>query len=109
MSIDKHTPIRKGVEAMICRSCNAPIFWAVSVNGKSIPMNEEPVDNGNLAITCYDGNTPVVGRATDSEVERYTSHFATCADAPSWRKRSQPDATTAPHAPVRQQSPNGAK
>lgn len=42
-----------------CRSCRAEILWATTPKGKRAPLNR-------------DG----------------TSHFATCPQAPAWRRRS---------------------
>jgi hypothetical protein len=47
-----------GERARACRSCGAPILWCVTLNDRNAPINA-------------DG----------------TSHFATCPDADSWRRR----------------------
>ncbi len=61
-----------------CRSCGAPIFWAITPSGKRIPLDAEPVEQRGLFVfdNGYAKPPPVV----------YQSHFATCPDADSWRK-----------------------
>lgn len=70
-----------------CRAeeCSAPIVWARTADGKAIPLDVEPTDEGNLAL--------VGGKAMAYELEhaaeklpRYRSHFATCPAAPEFRK-----------------------
>ena len=33
-----------------CRSCQAPILWAKSASGSSVPLNADPVPAGNIAL-----------------------------------------------------------
>jgi len=82
------------VNVQPCRSCKAPIFWAETARGAWIPIDEKPVVDGNLGITLVqDGRiTRAHARALrqndlfDSTADRYVSHFATCPDAPQWRR-----------------------
>jgi hypothetical protein len=70
-----------------CRSCDAEITWATSEQtGKPIPLDATPTANGNLALV--NGKAHYYG-ADDERLhrERYTSHFATCPEAASWRKK----------------------
>lgn len=65
-----------------CRSCGAPIIWARTVNGKAMPLDAEPTDAGNVSLVngvAYVGEQLALPPC-------YTSHFATCPDAPGWRK-----------------------
>lgn len=73
-----------------CSSCGAPVFWAITVNRKRIPIDEVPVDDGNIEITV-----DPKGRRTAHVVStepglfpstRYKSHFATCPNAAHHRK-----------------------
>jgi hypothetical protein len=78
--------------------CRAPIFWALTVNGKAIPIDYEPVANGNLII-CASGPHPM--RLNDAclwvshwiEIEdphgeqlRFVSHCVTCPAAEQFRR-----------------------
>jgi hypothetical protein len=71
-----------------CRSCQAPVRWVRTEGGRAMPLDPEPVDAGNVVIV-REGPPPVVRYvAADEEPgPRFTSHFATCPDAPSWRKK----------------------
>lgn len=70
-----------------CRSCNADIEWATwSDSGKAVPLDIGAVPNGNLALVAgkvhrYGPDDERLARA------RRVSHFATCPQAQSWRKR----------------------
>lgn len=87
-----------GFPADRCRSCNAPIRWAVSLaSGKALPLDEAPTDRGNVWLHEAGeegGNVDVaevlagdkLGRARNAGVALYLSHFATCPDAGKWRK-----------------------
>lgn len=66
----------------LCKSCQAPIFWLRTVTGKRIPVDPEPVDNGNIVLR--DGYAEVVPPTTG--VKAYVSHFVTCPQAKTWRK-----------------------
>lgn len=78
-----------------CRSCGAPIFWAETEQGKSMPVDKDPRPDGNLALWFRGNGTPnpkLIVRHYDERAEaqganRYSSHFASCAQAGSWRKR----------------------
>lgn len=67
-----------------CRSCDAPIEWAVTTNGKRIPLDPHPTLNGNIEL--YDGVAHVVPVDLSATTLRYTSHFATCSDPARHRK-----------------------
>jgi len=78
-----------------CRSCKAPIIWATTTNGKRMTINAAPVDAGNIRLVYRRGdNTPIAHVVAKAERVNYgtdqawyTSHFASCPDADTWRKR----------------------
>lgn len=75
-----------------CKSCGASIVWAHSTLGKAMPFVRD--DSGEWAIDDK-GVARHVGKpaaqlelgATAKPASRYTSHFANCKDAASWRKK----------------------
>lgn len=79
-----------------CRSCHAPIRWAVhEVTGKRMPLDPHPVVTGNVAVVEWRGGEPMslpvvaVGKAIAERSitpYRYVSHFATCPNAKSHRR-----------------------
>lgn len=87
-----------------CASCKAPITWTLTENGKRMPIDAEPVAEGNIEIVgetrrhLADGGTettPVIRVLKKGEGDtlpglsapsRYVSHFATCPDAGKFRK-----------------------
>jgi len=59
----------------LCKSCQAEIEWALTTNGKKVPLDPEPI---TVAVTQDDGSVMVVtGRQ---------AHFATCPNASKHRK-----------------------
>ncbi len=73
----------------LCRSCNAAILWVETVNGRKMPLDPEPVADGNMVVEP-DGRMRTVKKADANaipfETPRYKSHFATCKFAASHRK-----------------------
>jgi hypothetical protein len=70
-----------------CNSCRAEIRWVTSQGGKKMPIDAEPVSDGNLEIR--DGVARVLTKAELSMLPdgpRYKSHFATCLNANAHRK-----------------------
>lgn len=86
-----------------CRSCQAPIRWAVSESsGKRIPLDLMPVDDGNIVETgrTHPSGAPMVRylKRAQSAIttsllddvpapDRYVTHFATCPNADQHRHR----------------------
>jgi hypothetical protein len=70
-----------------CRSCHKAIVWAKTVTGKSMPLDVEPVEGGNIQLV--DGIAHVVGKGAQGEL-LYLSHFATCSSAARHRKPKTP-------------------
>lgn len=74
-----------------CNSCGAEIRWALTAkNGKRMPVDVKPVDDGNLVVEYRNGGDEA-RPATDADrrVKRplFKSHFATCPQAQKWRQR----------------------
>lgn len=71
-----------------CRSCGAPITWARTSKGKRIPLDPDPVENGNVVVTD-DGLATVlsVERLANVTGPRFVSHFVTCPFARQHRRR----------------------
>lgn len=87
-----------------CRSCKTKVIWCETITGKRMPVDAEPVADGNLRLLPRDGgfnrvvaplalyaNQIATFKDWESAVskERYVSHFATCPDKASWRKRGK--------------------
>jgi hypothetical protein len=69
-----------------CRSCEALIIWAETTTGKRMPLDERPSAKGNLVFV---GGVARAATDDDRRLHRplYTSHFATCPDAATFRRR----------------------
>lgn len=76
----------------LCRSCDAPVVWAVTDLAKSMPVDRDPSPAGSIALEYrVPGRAPLarVVRADlrGARTDLHTSHFATCPQAGNWRKR----------------------
>lgn len=71
-----------------CQSCGAPIVFARTTTGKPAPFEADR----NGLWTIENGAARYLGTATTQldlgaeQVERFTSHFASCPQAKGWRK-----------------------
>lgn len=62
-----------------CRSCQAEIVWARTVNGKPMPLDA-------AAVSVF-----VVEEGVARMVKGHVSHFATCPNGPAHRKAARQD------------------
>ena len=88
-----------------CRSCRAPIVWAVTSDGKRMPLDAAPIPAGNVVLVGTSvtdhGATPTarvlaaaqdtlfggMGRPGDTGGPYYQAHWVSCPDADDWRAR----------------------
>ncbi len=61
-----------------CRSCGAAIVWAVTENGKRMPLDAKP----EKRLVREGRQEPPLVRVVDT----YTSHFTSCPNADQHRK-----------------------
>jgi hypothetical protein len=66
-----------------CRSCNAPIIWCKTKNGRAIPLDSEETGSGSFFL---DENTMTAFYGRGARTKGYVSHFATCPQHEQWRK-----------------------
>lgn len=75
-----------------CGSCHAPIIWTLTTNANKMPVDFEPSAEGTVAlrpgwqgpISAVLGMTKRFGRN-----DLRTTHFATCPDAKTWRRKDR--------------------
>ncbi len=60
------------LRATDCKSCGADIVWMKTMKGKNIPVDAETV--GDMEAEIFDPDT-------------METHFSTCPDSNSWRKK----------------------
>jgi hypothetical protein len=85
-----------------CRTCHAPIVWAISATtGRLIPIDRDPDPRGNVYLSNGAGvplpngvrATPyatVVAAADRPDAgELHLAHFVTCPDAAQHRRRDR--------------------
>lgn len=72
-----------------CRSCQQEVLWVLTINRKKMPVDPEPVADGNLILIdpIAPGDIPMAVNKANPDVPGWTSHFATCPDAAEHRKR----------------------
>lgn len=81
-----------------CRSCSAPIEWAVTDQGRKAPLDVEPGADGRFAVVGRKGKALLVVSLTNAQLDRVRavppgvelvlrrSHFQSCPNADEWRK-----------------------
>jgi hypothetical protein len=84
-----------------CTSCGAPVFFVRTERGELMPLDADPVKDGNIVVRDWsvtEDGTTTAGKVavalkgdlfegdTGGEV-RYKSHFATCTDPARHRKK----------------------
>lgn len=73
----------RGDQVSTCRSCGAQIEWVHTDTGKRMPVDANPVPDGNV-IVDGDRATVVAQRPLGYDGALYTSHFSTCPDPGEW-------------------------
>lgn len=68
-----------------CRSCDAPIEWAITPKGQRMPLDVASHPDANLIIDDG-GIVRVVGKGHGIRI----SHFVTCPQRDQHRKRGRP-------------------
>lgn len=69
------------------RGCGAPVRWVRLASGRWVPLDPEPVLDGNIVVGP-DGTASYLTKS-DGEVDptrRFVSHFATCPQSRHYRK-----------------------
>jgi hypothetical protein len=84
--VTSYTP--EGFRIDGCRSCTAPIVWATTGGGKRMPVDAEPVADGNVELSPVNGNPVATVLDAPSLIPGALrrSHFVTCPDAGAWRQ-----------------------
>lgn len=70
-----------------CKRCPAQILWVASRGGKAMPLDAEPVPDGNIWLD-HEGFARYLkkGEVPPEGALRYVSHFSSCPFGPSFRK-----------------------
>lgn len=74
-----------------CWSCKAPITFALTATGKKMPLDAEPVDDGEYVIDYDDEGAPHTFHQPVPDLmgtPRYKPHWATCPHAKQHRKEA---------------------
>jgi hypothetical protein len=74
-----------------CRSCGAPIRWAMTEHGRRIPLDAASVGDGRFGTGLFvlrDGGelAMAVPPGVFPEQPHYVTHFATCPNASEHRR-----------------------
>lgn len=70
-----------------CRTCGADIIWVETPSGRSMPLDAQPTEIGNIEING--DSIRFVKRDRNATTPRYVSHFSTCPDAAKHRKKKR--------------------
>jgi hypothetical protein len=75
-----------------CRSCKAPVYWAVTTAGNRMPVDVDQVPGGNIELEPMLFGTELRSQTVahivkpEPEVLRYRSHFVSCPDRREWKR-----------------------
>jgi hypothetical protein len=76
-----------------CKSCGAPIEFAITPKGQRIPLDVGEFSNGNIVVTDgiarIIGPARVIGPLDEQPFLARRSHFASCPAAAKHRKRGR--------------------
>ena len=76
---------------MTCSSCGAKILWALTEKGARIPVDPDPRLDGNLLLYRRPDGSLLArylsGESAPPGQRRYVSHFVTCPNAKTHRKK----------------------
>lgn len=70
-----------------CRSCGAAVVWArMATSGKLSPFQLDEAGEWVIVdeVASHQGRAP---EGIDPAAPRFTSHFSTCPNAGTWRKK----------------------
>lgn len=70
-----------------CKGCGEPVIWTVTDRGARAPMDAEPSSEGTFSLREEGSDVIATYVRKGSHPELHTSHFATCADAASFRRK----------------------
>jgi hypothetical protein len=81
-------------ESTPCKSCSAPVIWATTTRGKAMPVDPDPVVEGNLVLEARFGDAPPLARVLGvakqfGRKDLRVAHFVTCPQAGQWRRRGR--------------------
>lgn len=81
-------------EIVTCTSCQARIWWAITIGDKRMPLDEHPADGGNVVpvMVSRDGKElrrvkVLTGPEMPAQGPAYQAHFGSCPDAKEFRKK----------------------
>lgn len=70
-----------------CKSCGAPIRWAITEKGRRMPLDPAPRPDGNVTLRTGVGNATIAVVGQGGDGPRYSSHFSSCPNAAEHRTR----------------------
>ena len=72
-----------------CKSCSAPIYWARTEAGKSMPVDAAPTSDGTVVLTDRRGTVMARVLRRDEQpppgAKLRKPHFQSCPHAADWR------------------------
>jgi hypothetical protein len=76
-----------------CGSCEAPVIWALTINGRRMPVDPEVTKSGNVVLTDRTHlhrpplATVLAAAKRFGRRDLRQSHFVTCPHSTMWRSR----------------------
>jgi hypothetical protein len=76
------------------RGCGAPVWWAITIAGRRIPINPDPDPAGTVIPVLIDGARRVqvlTGAELPAQGRAYVAHWVSCPDSEAFRRRRTAD------------------
>lgn len=73
-----------------CTGCGAAIRWVITDGGRRMPLDPDPVPDGNVVPAVIDGQRRarvLTGEQMPADGPAWQAHFRTCPAAPQFRRR----------------------
>lgn len=67
-----------------CRSCAERVVWAVTSNGRRMPVDAEPSPMGNVLLHAMESGPPLAVVSAGPVAGGRMAHHATCPERESW-------------------------
>jgi hypothetical protein len=73
-----------------CTACGKPIRWVITTGGKRLPLDVDPVADGNVVPVVIEGQRRarvLTGTELPAQEQAWQSHHRSCPHAADFRRR----------------------
>lgn len=74
-----------GAKPSKCKSCGASVWWGRTAKGKSIIVDEKPVNHDQANVLLLRGEE--TAKEAEERGELHLVHWSSCPQAKEWKKK----------------------